>query len=312
MPKTFAAAITLLLCAALTAAAQEEKKDDKKQYDVRITRPLKVGQKYRITADGALLRQVTLRSGREEKQQPEVGFGVRLEGTVEVLAVDDVGEESKVACTVDKCTRITPEGETPLVEKGKVIVAEGQEKDTKFTLKDGAALPKGASEALELVISLDTGDTLTDDELFGTKEKKAVGESWPVAPEAVSKDAARVGVVVKPEDVEGLFRLDGVEKAEGQECLRLSGSLKMKRLTRSADEDDDSGLPKGFAVTGGWMEARYSGLFPVDASAGSLSESVSMTFVTDIKGKGGPANAQDVSIRSRVQRAGEMKRQFLD
>jgi hypothetical protein len=306
--------LALLLAAALPTRAEDEKKQgDTKQYEVKITRPLKVGQKYKLTADGALLRQVTLRAEGQEKKQPEEGFGVRLEGTVEVLAVDDVGEESKVSCTVEKCTRISPEGETELLPKGKVLIAEGQKKDTKFTLQDGTPLAEGASEALELVISLDTGDTLTDDDLFGTREKKAVGDTWPVAPEAVSKDAERVGVVVRPGDVDGLFKLDGMEKAEGVDCLRLSGSLKMKKLTRRADEnDDDSGLPEGFVVTGGSMEARYSGLFPVDASVGSLAESVSMTFVTDIKGKAGPGNTQDVTVRNRVQRAGEMKRKFLD
>jgi hypothetical protein len=89
---------------------------------------------------------------------------VRLEATVEVLALDAIGEEAKLACTVEKCTRITPEGETELVAKGKVLIAEGKGKDTVFTLKDGGeALSKEATEALDLVVSLDTNDKLTDD-----------------------------------------------------------------------------------------------------------------------------------------------------
>jgi hypothetical protein len=308
-----------LLCACGVTTAQD-KPDPDKAYDVRLHRPLKVGMKYSLTADGALVRQVTIKKGDVPTKQPDDGFGVRLEGTVEVLALDQLGEEAKISCTVDKCTRITSEGETVLVPKGKAFVAEGKGKDTKFSLKDGGEMPKEASEALELVISLDTNKTLTDDDLLGTKDKKKVGETWKVSSENVAKDSERVGVTVKPQDVEGSFRLDGVEKVGAIECLKLSGNLKVNHLLTRADENEDDALPEGFVVEGGSMEAKYAGLFPVDTSIGSLSESASTTFVTHISNKGGAAAkkaaADDkddvVTVESRVQRAVEMKRRFLD
>ena len=311
--------LTCLCTVALCHAEpdEEDKKGDnagkdqaaQQAYEVKIARPIPVGTKYALTADGAMLRQVTLHVAGREQKQPDDGFGIHLEGTVEVLALDDVGEEAKVSCVIDKCNRITSEGEKELVAKGKVLIAEGKGKDTKFHYEDGKELPKEASEALELVISLDTGDKVSDDDMFGTKDKQKVGASWPVHGEAVSKDAARVGVIVKPDDVEGSFKLDGLKKVGDVECARLSGNLKMKKLLRKDDEDD--GLPAGFTVTGGSMEARYGGLFPIDVSAGSLSESVSMTFVTNVKGKGGPGGNQELRIESRVQRAAELKRRFL-
>ena len=301
------AALSVLLTSPLARAEDAPAKD--KAYEVRIARKIEVGTKYALTADGALLRQVSLSAGGETKQQPDDGFGIHLEGTVEVLELDAIGEEAKVACTVEKCTRITPKGEQELVRKGQVIIAEGKGKDTVFTLRDGTELSKEATEALDLAISLDSGDEYNDDEMFGTKDKQKVGSSWPVDREKVAKDANRVGVVVKPEDVEGSFRLDGLEKAVEVECLKLSGGLKMKNLGRK--DDDDDGLPEGFKVESGTMEAKYGGLFPVDPSVGSLSESASMTFVTKVKGKGGPDNRQEVTLESKVQRAAEMRRRFL-
>jgi len=308
-----------LLCACGVSAAQD-KPDPDKAYEVRLHRPFKVGMKYSLTADGALVRQVTIKRGDVKTNQPDDGFGVRLEGTVEVLALDQIGEEAKISCTVEKCARITSEGEAVLVPKGKVFIAEGKGKDTKFSLKDGGEMPKEASEALELVISLDTNDTLTDDDLLGTKDKKKVGETWKVSSENVAKDSERVGVTVKPQDVEGSFRLDGIEKVGAIECLKLSGNLKVKHLLTKADENEDDGLPEGFVVEGGSMEAKYAGLFPVDSSIGSLSESASTTFVTHISNKGvaaakkAAADDKDdvVTVESRVQRAVEMKRRFLD
>ena len=299
----------VLLCACAAAAAQE--KPEAKAYEIKLARPLKVGTKYAMTADGALVRQVTVTRGGATQKQPEDGFGVHLAGTVEVLALDEIGEEAKVSVTIDKCTRITSEGETELVPKGKVLVAEGKGKDTKFSVQDGGELSKDATDALELVISLDTNDKLTDDDLLGTKERKKVGESWPVTPENVAKDSERVGVIVKPGDVEGSFRLDGLERMEGVECLKLSGNLKVKDLRTKADDNEDDGLPEGFVVEGGSMEAKYAGLFPVDTSVGSLAESAIMTFVSHFKGKGGGGDEDVVKVESRVQRAVDMKRRFL-
>ena len=318
---TFRAALRLIPCLLIACAGAAEAQDAAKEvsYEVKLHRPLKVGTKYALTADGAVVRQATLKRGFVTQKQPEEGFGVRLEATVEVLALDEIGEEAKLACTVEKCTRITPEGETELVAKGKVLIAEGKGKDTVFTLKDGGqALSKEATEALDLVVSLDTNDKLTDDELFGTKDRKKPGQSWPVSAEGVASDSERVGAVVKPGDVEGSFRLDGVEKEGDVECLKLSGNLVVKKLLAKADDGEDGGagggLPEGFVVEGGSMEAKYGGLFPLDSSVGSLQESASMTFVTHVKGKapGGAGGAADeVTIESRVQRAVEMKRRFL-
>jgi len=309
-------AILLSVCAAWSTRADDAPANDgakdaasDKEYEVKIARKIDVGTKYALTADGALIRQVSLTVGGQTSNQPDDGYGIHLEGTVEVLELDAIGEEAKVSCTVDKCTRITSKGQKELVPKGKVIIAEGKGKDTHFSLKDGGELSKEASEALDLAISLDTGDEYTDDEMFGTKQKQKVGSSWAVDGEKVAKDARRVGVIVKPEDVEGSFRLDGLEKAGDVECLKVSGSLKMKRLDRKDDEDD--GLPEGFSVETGSMEAKYGGLFPVDPSVGSLSESASMTFVTKVKGKGGTNKKQDVTVESKVQRAAEMRRRFL-
>ena len=302
----------VLLCACAGAAAQDKPdKPEGKAYEIKFARPIKVGTKYAMTADGALVREVTIKRGAATQKQPDEGYGVRLEGTVEVLALDEVGEEAKVSVAVDKCTRITSEGETELVPKGKVLIAEGKGKDTKFSVEGGGELSKEATEALELVVSLDTNDKLTDDDMLGTKEKKKVGESWPVTAENIARDTERVGVVVKPEDVEGSFRLEGLERKDGVECLRLSGNLKVKDLRAKADDGEDDGLPEGFAVVGGSMEAKYAGLFPVDASVGSLAESASMTFVSHVEGKGGGGDDEVVKVESRVQRAVEMERRFL-
>lgn len=297
----------ILICLFVNASAVAD--EAAKDYEVKFARPIKVGMKYEMTADGALLRQTTVTRGGTTQKQPEDGFGIHLSGTVEVLALDDLGEEAKVSITIEKCTRLTSQGESELIPKDGVLIAEGKGKDTKFSLEGGAELSKDAADALDLVVSLDTNDKFTDDDLLGTSGRKKVGESWPVSSENIARDSERVNVIVKPEDVEGSFRIDGLEKKDGVECLKMSGNMKVKNLVAKADESEDDGLPEGFVVEGGSMDARYAGLFPLDLTVGSLSESASITFVTHISNGSGKDGA--VKVESRVQRAVEMKRRFL-
>src|SRR5687768_9068925 len=83
---------------------------DAKDYEIKLLRPLKVGTKYSVRAEGASLHHTTVRSAGEAARTSETGYGIRLEGTVEVLEVSEEDEEAKVACTVKRCVRITPDG----------------------------------------------------------------------------------------------------------------------------------------------------------------------------------------------------------
>src|SRR5678816_2050904 len=100
MPNTFTRsfpAVLVILCAALLCRAEPDKQEtDKqvpdakaapkaadepaeKQYEIKIARSVPVGTKYALTADGALLRQVTLHVAGRDQKQPDDGFGIHLE-----------------------------------------------------------------------------------------------------------------------------------------------------------------------------------------------------------------------------------------
>src|SRR4029079_2939465 len=127
--KQFAWVASLLVLFVCRAGFAEEPDKDK-AYEVKLARPIKVGMKYHITTDGALVRETTISRAGVTAKQPDDGFGVHLEGTVEVLALDQIGEEAKVSIAIDKCARITSAGENDLIPKGKVLIAEGKGKDT--------------------------------------------------------------------------------------------------------------------------------------------------------------------------------------
>src|SRR5688572_2682548 len=71
-----------------------------KDYEIKLVRPPKVGQRYTLKSEGALTRDVKYTVAGQDARTVNDGFGVRLEGTVEVLEVNKDGEEHKSACTV--------------------------------------------------------------------------------------------------------------------------------------------------------------------------------------------------------------------
>src|SRR5687767_12766638 len=80
---TTVATILVLLSGGAPAWAEQAQ-----DYEIKLVRPLKVGQKYTMTAEGALVRSSTLKVAGQAAGRHDEGYGVVLEGTVEVLAVN--------------------------------------------------------------------------------------------------------------------------------------------------------------------------------------------------------------------------------
>src|SRR4051812_35957460 len=96
------AVFTLMLVGLLCGVTRADQ-----DYEIKLVRTPNVGQKYTLIAEGAVERKTTVINRGEKSPAEEDGFGVHLEGTVEVLAVNKDGEEGKVTCKVIKCTRLT-------------------------------------------------------------------------------------------------------------------------------------------------------------------------------------------------------------
>lgn len=289
---TVTAALLALLVGGTTARAED--------YEIKLVRPPKVGQKYTMTVEGAMVRSVTSKVADQEAGKNNTGYGVVLEGTVEVLAVNADGEEGQAACTVSKCVRVTPEGETELVAAGRVVTAQGEKKDTTFTVDEGELSPD-ATEALELVFRMGEEDGYNDDKIYGTDKRQPVGGSWSMNAQAASDEAKADDFIFEPGDVSATLTLEKVEKSGDIDCLRIAGQTEIKKFTADA--------PKGMTFEAGSLKARYSGLFPVDTNVGVLAETMSVTQSVTFRGKN--AAGQETVIDSKMQRATEMKRTFL-
>jgi len=226
---------------------------DGEEYNIRLSHPEKVGDAYIRSVHAQFKMDNTSRVRGYPPQRRQEAFTVEMEGTVQVLAVDEKsGQATRLSCTVSKLAR---DGR-PLFPEGTVVVAENKEGTTQYTV-DGQQVAPPAAQALGEVLSAHTpGAPDNDDTLFGTNEPKKVGDTWPADRQAAARAFSHEGVEVSKDHVTGTVRLAAVKEVEGKKVLDIETDV---------DLTDLKGVLRDVTVvTGGTLSLHAAGLYPAD------------------------------------------------
>ena len=246
-------------------------------YEIKLTRPMKVGAEYHIAAVGHSSMKSTIKVNGKVVEEQSKNFSVDFESDDKALEVDKNGEPSKVSLTVDKFILKQGGAEKPLLAKGAVVSASAKDDKKVFEIA-GQPVDAETAEALDLVVGLGR-NRASDDEIFGTKERKKVGDRWAMNAELAAKELQDVmkGSTVKKEDVAGTVTLDKVVKVGTTDCLQISAEMTVNNVTMPDME-----------VAQMKVQAHFSGLFPIDLSKDIMEESGSLTMSITAKAKPDP------------------------
>jgi hypothetical protein len=225
-------------------------------YAIRLEPAQKAGDKYRVVGKiHDVLRQKVMADGDVVREQTKDEIW-DFEGRVEVLAVDARELATKLKVEVMKMT-LTKDGKTSEVFPSGTII-NGSLKDglKTFHLKEDE-VEKSVSKYLKYFVALQDATEPTNDEVLGTKQRKKVGEVWPINGHASQKSLASMQVEILPEDLTGETKLEDTVDVAGQKHLKISSRLIIKKM-----------LPKGPAwdkvkVQSATAEAKASGLYAV-------------------------------------------------
>jgi hypothetical protein len=266
---------------------------DAKTYDVKLHRPSKVGDKVQFTASTSERQTVNATVGGQSRKQDEK-FNAEASGVLEVLAVDSKGNETKITATIEKCVKVDGDKRTDLAPKGTVVIAERKDGQLSVTSKDpNEALSDEAVRALKTLLPVDKSDSATtDDEIFGTNQKRKVGESWAVNAEAVAKNLAAELPGVKKENISGQVKLQSVKTVNGVECLELAIEMTFKDLAPP--------MPAGMKVEKGEGKMTMIGTVPIDPSVALKAGDMRMEFTILSKGTAGDP-AQEITTEARME-----------
>jgi hypothetical protein len=162
------------------------------KYEVHLSPRNRVGDVFLYTGKGTKLQQVST-AGQIVKQEE---ISAEFEGRVEVLEVDASGEPVGLALTVSKFTTLEDGKTSEVLKPGSIVVVDGGAENP-VALRDGQ-ISDDARRAFAIVYTPHKPGSPTDDDILGSKEPRAFGESWPINAKLAVEDAKKSGIEIPP------------------------------------------------------------------------------------------------------------------
>jgi hypothetical protein len=271
-------------------------------YEIRMTRAAEAGERYELIASGSSSEQMTMSSQGQVLRKNKKFISAKLEGIVTVLEVDELKREKKLSLLVSKSVMYTNvnDKEEEALPKGTQIIAQRRDGKKEFLI-DGKIANEDIAKMLDLFITFPATQA-TDDDIFGTNERKKVGDSWAVNSVNALKDLASDGIVVDLAKIEGSTKLERIVEVEGIKCLLLSASIEVSGVVPP--------LPSGLTVEKSNVSAIIAGEFPLDISIRPLSQIQNMMLEVVAKGKSSP-DAPEVTLFMDSRRSGNIKSRLI-
>jgi len=259
-------------------------------YPIKLNFPSKVGDKYHLRAQGSSREETVTSLGARTKNATNATT-VELEANIEVLEVDPGGHEKRIACTVETCTVGIGGPTRAPFEKGDVLIVSAQDRKQIFLL-NSKEVSRETEAALRIVLTTHT-TTVDDDDIFGSRTPRKIGESWPINSKAAIADLNERGNPFVPRSLEGQTILRGVKSVNGKSCLDISGTMKAR--------DIDMPARPGVKLIQATMEASFDGLFPVGQSRIRESMSAKAAMKMEAQTPNGTITSQLMAQQTAVR-----------
>jgi len=245
-------------------------------YAVRLARPVAAGEKR--LAVGSLesddhLAGMKSGAASDQRQTATIHYVV----ATEILEVSARGNVLRATLTVRRLTKESGGTTVELAKPGAVVSARLVGRERVFELA-GARLAPDLQTALAAALPLHADDEPTDDDLFGTTQRRRVGESWPANAELFARFGA-ASVTFDPQDVAGTVTLAAVKPVHGEPCLEVRWKLEARHGAFKAGS-----LPLGFSGATSSMSLTGSALVPVAPALPPAGRETAITAIADISG----------------------------
>jgi len=202
-----------------------------------------------------------------------------------VLELTPGGRERKSRFTVDRASVVSGGTTKELLPKGTVLVAERGAGGTTFQVDDAPAAAD-VGRLLKMLINLESDEGINDDAVFGTKQRRKVGETWPVNAEAMAADMAeKAHLKLDPKNVTGATKLAAIVQVDGRAAMQIATEFSIKDVAPN--------LPPGMVLDSSEFKATFGGVFPVDTAKRARNGKMTMAIRTSCSGTN---NGRQVSL----------------
>lgn len=291
LPLFRAAAMAAACSYAAAAAAQAPPAET---FEIRLNRSAPVGSRVRLTVEGARHQTVRATTAGQTVADRVEDLRVHFRAVARVVAPAPGGRVRHSEYVIERFESVDEHGSHVLARRGQVLsVIRGTRRSELVATLDGLPLQPTTRVALGLVVSLSNGGG-SDDEVFGTTARRAVGDSWPMNAELGQRDLAQsLGGVTS---LTGQTRLERRVTVRRVPCLELVTTLN-GAITSLPD------LPPGSTIRAGTLRMSMRETLPVATELPSVSSAMDATMdgVVDIPASVGRAAGQ-VEVHHRETR----------
>jgi hypothetical protein len=267
-------------------------------YAIKLARPQAVGSRYPVAVKGRQHKKERVSMAGRVVTDTDTTMDVEVDAIAEVLAVDGKQQGIRMAYTIERAQKTEKAQTTELLARGRVVVVEHKGGRATYTV-DGERAPRNIEEALGVVISAHEPNAATDDEIFGTRDRKKIGDEWGINAEAAAKDFTSKGVKIEPQNIQGSTKLVAAKSRDGVKVVELTGKLSISQITLP--------LPAGAQVEKSFVEALFWGLFPQDTKAPRrVTESMMLKTGFRVRMQK-PDSGEEVVVEALVEQGHEAK-----
>ncbi len=234
-------------------------------FEIRMHRDAEVGDVYRLVERWSLERIVEISRSGVIVETVTLHRSAELAADVLVVAVTPDGKELERRFTVRRFSYDWNGIPGAPIPEGSHIRVIGARDGRGVIQWDGEEeLPPDAVAALRSVVSTVVRPG-TDDEVFGTASRQAIGDRWMIDATRASGDLSSVpGLAVAPGQVRGEGVLIGATQMAGIDCLVVDTTL-------HADLREMPGPVAGAVVEAATLDVRISGHYPVERGLPQLA-----------------------------------------
>lgn len=251
------------------------------RYPIKLHRPATKGEAFTYAAVGRLMEKIDVTVDGKTTETTDSAYRCELASRVDILEVDENGLPTEMTI---KIYRFQKQGDDDqlaldLLARGAEVHCKFSPEGDEFTV-DGEPVREEVAEALGIVaMRLSSQPGETEDEIMGTDEPKAEGETWEVDRERIAAALARNGFHIPADQLRSEARLTSATKPEGgnPEFLGVDVTITGEGISPE--------LPGGYVTKSGTLTNTISRRLPRDPALPCAGEEVSFEIIAEAEGK---------------------------
>lgn len=219
--------VFLALCLFASTLAAEE------LHEIRLLRPVKAGDRFDVSAKVAYEDRMKTSFDGKEVESEETIIACRMTGSLTIVAVTKKGLPSALRIKVKTVECIHGGKPAEFFKEGDELSLRRDEPENESQV-NGEAADDMQAQIIESLLTVQAEDEVSDEDIFGTKDKVAVGREWPVNGKAAVASMARNGVTgLDPQGVSGNAKIVTLGEFEKQPAfsVRMDAKIEGKGVT---------------------------------------------------------------------------------